>query len=73
MSNAVEASFLRLVQADLNRILEDYFSISDSLGDDFYEEFMAGLRKAISEPHFFHFDACGLRRCNLRRFPFHFL
>jgi hypothetical protein len=24
-------------------------------------------------PRFFHFDACGLRRCNFDRFPYHFL
>ncbi len=69
----MEARFHRQVQADLNKVLEKYFSISDELGDDFYEEFMSGIRKAVETPHFFHFDASGLRRCNLYRFPYHFL
>ena len=69
----VEARFHRQVQSDLNKILEEYFSISVKLGDDFYEEFISGIRKATQEPHYFHFDESGLRRCNLSRFPFHFL
>ena len=69
----MEARFHRQVQADLNKILEKYFSISDELGDDFYEEFMNGVRKAVENPQLFHYDASGLRRCNLYRFPYHFL
>ncbi len=53
--SGVEARFHRQIQSDLNRVLEEYFSISHALGDDFYEEFMTGLRQAISEPHFLHF------------------
>jgi hypothetical protein len=69
----MEARFHRRVQSDFNKILEKYFAVSDDLGDDFYDEFMSGLRKAIRNPQFFHFDASGLRRCNLHRFPYHFL
>ncbi|MFM2198919.1 MAG: hypothetical protein RLZZ505_2351 [Verrucomicrobiota bacterium] len=67
------ASFHRLVQSDLNRILRDYEGVSDALADDFYREFMEGVGEAVENPRYFHFDASGLRRYNLRRFPFRFL
>lgn len=50
-----------------------YDGISKTLGDDFFAEFQIGVERAASNPQFFHFDACGLRRCNLERFPYHFL
>lgn len=69
----MEPRFHKRVQFDVNSILEDYYSVSDDLADDFYEEFMHGVSKAVANPRFFHFDSNGLRRCNLRRFPFPFL
>ncbi len=72
-SSAMEARFHRQVQSDLNIILKKYFAVSYELGDDFYDEFMSGVRKALQNPKFFHFDTSGLRRCNLHRFPYHFL
>ncbi len=69
----MEAKFHKFVQADLNKILSDYSLISPQLEDDFYNEFMTEIEKAIANPQFNHFDACGLRRANFNRFPFHFL
>ena len=69
----MEARFHKLVQADLNKILQDYSQISSQLEDDFYDEFMAEIGKAVANPQSNHFDACGLRRANFIRFPFHFL
>lgn len=69
----MEARFHRQVQADMNKIIEHYSSVSIALSDDFYDEFMTGLKKAVANPRFYHFDASGLRRCNLYRFPYHFL
>jgi len=69
----MEVRFHKLVQADLNKILRDYSLISLQLEDDFYDEFMAELEKAVANPQSNHFDACGLRRANFHRFPFHFL
>ncbi len=69
----MEARFHKQVQSDLNEIIKEYSSVSDELSDDFYEEFMTGLKKASENPRFYHFDASGLRRCNLYRFPYHFL
>jgi plasmid stabilization system protein ParE len=47
--------------------------ISDELAEDFFREFQGGVLKVAENPRFFHFDASGLRRCNLDRFPYHFL
>ena len=65
--------FHRRVQTDLNQVLKQYYEVSESLGDDFFKGFQTGVRKALENPKFFHFDASGLRRCNLDRFPYHFL
>ena len=69
----MELRYHRRVQADLNRILEELGSVSEGLPDDFFAEFVGAVGKVLSNPRFFHFDASGLRRCNLDRFPYHFL
>ena len=69
----MELSYHRRIQADLNRILEELGSVSESLADDFFAEFVTAVDKVRSNPRFFHFDSSGLRRCNLDRFPYHFL
>ena len=69
----MSARFHRRVQTDLNEILAQYYAISGQLGEDFFAEFQIGVQKACSNPRFFHFDSSGLRRCNLDRFPYHFL
>lgn len=69
----MEIRFHRRVQADLDEILDRYYDVSPQLGEDFFAEFQIGLRKVGENPRFFHFDASGLRRCNLERFPYHFL
>ena len=69
----MEARFHRRVQADLDGILKKYDQISPQLRDDFFAEFQVEIGKAIENPRYFHFDRSGLRRCNLDRFPYHFL
>ncbi len=69
----MDARFHRRVQADLNEILAKYRDLSDELKDDFFAEFRIGIEKVCANPRFFHFDASGLRRCNLESFPYHFL
>ena len=69
----MEARFHKKVQSDLNKVLEQYSTVSNELEEDFYDEFILGIKKATQNPKFFHFDASGLRRCNLHRFPYHFL
>ena len=69
----MELRFHRRVQADLDEVLDKYYGVSSELGDDFFAEFQIGIQKAKDHPKFFHFDRSGLRRCNLERFPYHFL
>lgn len=58
---------------DANRLLEHYDSISQKLGDAFWAELLANIEGARSNPELHHFDATGLRRSNLKRFPVYFL
>lgn len=53
--------------------MDELGQVSERLTDDFFAEFIAGVAKTKANPRFFHFDASGLRRCNLERFPYHFL
>ena len=69
----MEARFHRRVQGDLDEILRKYHGVSQQLGEDFFAEFQIGIKKAVANPRYFHFDRSGLRRCNLDRFPYHFL
>lgn len=69
----MEVRFHKRVRADLDAILDKYYAVSLRLGDDFFAEFHIGVKKAVENPRFFHFDRSGLRRCNLDRFPYHFL
>ena len=69
----MEIRYHRRVQVDLNEALRYYRDISQTLSDDFYEEFISGISKVIENPASCHFDSSGLRRCNLIRFPYHFL
>jgi toxin ParE1/3/4 len=69
----VEIRFHRRVQSDLNEALAYYRDVSVTLADDFFDEFTRGIAKVRANPKTCHFDACGLRRCNPERFPYHFL
>ena len=61
------------VQRDVSRILRHYDSINDRLGDEFWNELNAFIRRAAANPQRFHFESPGRRRVNLQRFPYHFL
>ena len=66
--------FHRLVSRDVRDAMKYYEEASGPrLADDFYDEFMALIHVAADQPERFHLDASGLRRANLKRFPFHFL
>ena len=69
----MELRFHKRVQEDLNEILVKYYDISHQLGEDFYAEFQVGVSRVVENPRRHHFDRSGLRRCNLERFPYHFL
>jgi plasmid stabilization system protein ParE len=61
------------VQRDVNRVLRRYDQISPRLGDAFWEELMMLIEAARATPERFHPSDGGLRRVNLKRFPYHFL
>ena len=61
------------VQRDVNRTLRRYDRISPRLGDAFWEELMSFIEAARAKPMRFHPADRGLRRANLKRFPYHFL
>jgi plasmid stabilization system protein ParE len=62
-----------LVQSEVNRILRHYDRISPRLGDEFWEELMRLVELVSLKPERFHFADRGLRRANMRRFPYHLL
>jgi len=57
------------VQRDVSRILRYYDGVSDRLGDEFWEELIAFIKKAAANPQRFHVETRDRRRVNLRRFP----
>jgi len=61
------------VQDDLNGILQYYAGISEELADGFWEVLTGAIGHARRFPERHHFDPSGRRRCNLKRFPYHFL
>jgi len=67
-------TFHSLVQRDFRRALIYYQEVA---GDKIAERFEAVLRdhlqRAVTHPKHFHYDRGGLRRVNLKGFPWHFL
>jgi plasmid stabilization system protein ParE len=61
------------VPAEARASFDYYGSISEALGEDFWAELTSAFEEARTHPERHHFDASGLRRSNLRRFPVHFL
>jgi plasmid stabilization system protein ParE len=61
------------VQNDVNRILERYDAVSQELGDDFWDELERCIEATAENPGRSHLADRGLRRVNLKRFPYHFL
>ncbi len=62
-----------LVQRDVREILRYYDRISPRLGDEFWAELSRLVELVSDNPHRFHFADRGLRRANMRRFPYHLL
>jgi plasmid stabilization system protein ParE len=62
-----------LVQRDVSGILRHYDQISPRLGDEFWAELMRLIELVSQKPERFHFADRGLRRANMRRFPYHLL
>lgn len=62
-----------LVQRDVNGILKHYDKISPRLGDEFWAELMRLVELVTVKPGRFRMTDRGLRRANMRRFPYHVL
>lgn len=67
--------FHRRVQDDVAAILAHYDQAAGTslLGDAFFDDLMAHVELARSDPTRFHFVRESVRRVNLKRFPYHFL
>ena len=61
------------VQKDVNGIIKYYDGVSTRLADEFWDELLSCIEVAARNPGRSHFAELGLRRVNLRRFPYHFL
>lgn len=62
------------VRSDVEKIMDHYEEMAAAkLADQFYQEFRRSLADAVSRPTSFAVRERGLRRVNLRRFPYHFL
>jgi len=53
--------------------MDHYGSISESLAEGFWKELQEAFAKVGSTPEAHHFDQSGLRRVNLKRFPYNVL
>ena len=61
------------VRGDVVRAIRHYDAISDTLGDDFWDQFQAVCLRVEAHPKRFHFDPSGWRRASLEKFPYHLL
>jgi hypothetical protein len=63
------------VPAEAREFLDYYENVSQELGDKFWKELSFAIANAGEYPTRHHFDqlGAGLRRCNLKNFPIHFL
>jgi len=61
------------VRRDVRNILRHYDGISTRLGDAFWDELLALIEQARAKPERFHPVHHGLRRANMKGFPYHFL
>ncbi len=58
---------------DARKIASRYESISEKLVGQFWDEFDEAIERIALFPERHHYDASGLRRFNLKKFPFHIL
>jgi len=66
--------FHRLVQKDLRTVLRYYEEESGvQLADLFFAELDSLVAQIANKPTKFHLVSSGLRRANMRRFPYHLL
>ena len=59
--------------SDIRDVALHYAEISERILDSFWKELDRILASIENNPGKYHFDSSGLRRANLRRFPYHLL
>ncbi len=58
---------------DIRDVATHYKEISERLLSAFWSELDSTLASVQRNPRSHHYDSCGLRRANLRKFPYHLL
>jgi plasmid stabilization system protein ParE len=58
---------------DIREVAMHYAEISERVLSVFWQELDAVLASVERNPRSHHFDTCGLRRANFRKFPYHLL
>jgi plasmid stabilization system protein ParE len=58
---------------DIREIATHYAEISERVLTAFWRELDSVLASVERNPRSHHFDPCGLRRANFRKFPYHLL
>jgi plasmid stabilization system protein ParE len=53
--------------------MDHYASISEALAEGFWNELQGAFGNVVATPTAHHFDPSGLRRFNLKRFPYNIL
>ncbi len=69
----MEVKYHPSVRTDVLEATSAYHDISPRLADDFDMELKAAIAKASENPLRYHLAERGLRRANLKWFPYHFL
>ncbi len=59
--------------ADARKVASKYGAISAKLAARFWKELDEAIEGIASHPARHHFDGSGMRRSNLRKFPYHLL
>ena len=59
--------------SDIREVAGHYEEVSERVLSSFWSELDWILASITRNPRSHHFDACGLRRANFRKFPYHLL
>lgn len=58
---------------DIRDVAMHYAEISERVLSSFWSELEAVIASIERNPRIHHYDSCGLRRANMKKFPYHFL
>jgi len=68
----MEFSYNRSIPKDLQDAIDYYDRVSDTKGDQFFEEFLSAVKEISQNPQRFPpFQETRLRKARLRKFPYH--